>query len=162
MTEELISQYKAAVHMLENSINNCPESLWNDDSYKNIYWQIVYHTLHYTNFYLAKSQDSFVPWGKHIENWHRFENINFDRKRGATAFQYSKSELLDYVYELIGAVENQITEKSLYEQTGFEWLKMNRLELHLYNLRHLQHHTGQLTERLQQCNAGKSDWIDAG
>jgi hypothetical protein len=41
--------------------------------------------------------------------------------------------------------------------SGFDWLPFNRFELHLYNMRHLQHHTGQLTERLRTiCDVGVS------
>jgi uncharacterized damage-inducible protein DinB len=36
------------------------------------------------------------------------------------------------------------------EKSGFDWLPTNRMELHLYNIRHIQHHTGQLVERLRQ------------
>lgn len=35
---------------------------------------------------------------------------------------------------------------------------MNRLQLHLYNIRHLQHHVGQLTERLHQAGIKGIKW----
>jgi hypothetical protein len=162
MTKELISQYKAALQMLKNNIENCPDPLWNDDSYRNIFWQIVYHTLHYTNLYLAKSDENFIPWTKHVQNWHRFESLDKDEQRGADTFQYTKEELFDYAAEITKRIETQIIEEELYEKSGFEWLPMNKLELHLYNLRHLQHHTGQLTERLQQHNVQGLSWVDIG
>ncbi len=34
--------------------------------------------------------------------------------------------------------------------SGFYWLPFNKFELQLYNIRHIQHHTGQLTDRLRQ------------
>jgi hypothetical protein len=162
MTNELVSQYKAAVKMLENDIELCPNALWNDGSYKNIFWQIVYHTLHYTNLYLAESEESFIPWSKHIQNWHRFEHLNNEEMRGADALQYSKEELLSFAAQTAERIEIQVTEEDLYRLSGFEWLKITKLELHFYNLRHLQHHTGQLTERLQQHNIKGLSWVDVG
>jgi hypothetical protein len=32
--------------------------------------------------------------------------------------------------------------------SGFEWVPLSRMELHIYNIRHLQHHVGQLVDRL--------------
>ena len=34
-------------------------------------------------------------------------------------------------------------------ESGFSWLPMSKLELHFYNIRHLQHHIGQLDDRLR-------------
>jgi hypothetical protein len=33
--------------------------------------------------------------------------------------------------------------------SGFFWLPFSKLELQLYNIRHVQHHTGQLIDRLR-------------
>jgi len=160
MQNELISQFKSALQMLQNNIEICPDALWNDASYTNIYWQIVYHTLHYTRLYLSTSEETFIPWAEHHANWHRFGKVNSDEKRGTTSFQYSKLALLSYVAQTNEDVESQINDKEFYKPSGFEWLKMNRLEVHLYNLRHLQHHTGQLTERLQQNNVSGLIWVN--
>ena len=160
MQKELISQFKSALQMLQNNIEICPDALWNDASYTNIYWQIVYHTLHYTRLYLSTSEETFIPWAEHHANWHRFEKVNSDEKRGTTSFQYSKLALLPYVAQTNEDVESQIIEKDFYNISGFEWLKLNRLEVHLYNLRHLQHHTGQLIERLQQNNVRGLIWVN--
>jgi len=162
MKTELTSQYKAALKMLEGTIEKCPDALWNDGSYTNIFWQIVYHTLHYTNLYVAKDEESFIPWSKHVGNWHRFEAINGNPKRATTGFNYSKADLLDYTSLTRERLEDSIDERDFYKQPGFEWVNMNTLELHLYNLRHLQHHTGQLIERLQQHHIQGLVWINTG
>jgi hypothetical protein len=162
MKKELISQFKAALKMLQNNIENCPDEIWNDASYTNLYWQIVYHSLHYTRLYLSKSEETFIPWAKHHDNWHQFESVNFNEKRGTASFEYSKLDLLLYVAQTNEDIEKQINDEDLYDLSGFEWLKVTRLELHLYNLRHLQHHTGQLTERLQQDDIKGLTWVDLG
>jgi len=120
MKTELTSQYKAALKMLEGTIEKCPDALWNDGSYTNIFWQIVYHTLHYTNLYVAKDEESFIPWSKYVGNWHRFEAINGNPKRGTTGFDYSKTDLLDYTSLISEHLEDKISEGDFYKQTGFE------------------------------------------
>jgi hypothetical protein len=43
--------------------------------------------------------------------------------------------------------------------SGFYWIPMNKLELQFYNIRHLQHHTGELCERLGKTGAVEIGWI---
>lgn len=33
--------------------------------------------------------------------------------------------------------------------SGFDWYPFSRIELHINNIRHIQHHTAQLIERLK-------------
>ncbi|MBG0788360.1 MAG: hypothetical protein H0S79_24995, partial [Anaerolineaceae bacterium] len=48
-TKQVIkSQYKAALAMLRQAIEKCPEALWTDASYQNPFWRVAYHTLIYT------------------------------------------------------------------------------------------------------------------
>ena len=42
--------------------------------------------------------------------------------------------------------------------SGFHWLKFSRLELHVYNIRHLQHHVGQLNAALRRHQAEGIKW----
>jgi hypothetical protein len=120
---------------------------------------VIYHTLHYTNLYLPKTEESFKFWEKHINNWHRFEHLHGSLKQNEETFKYSKSELMEYANLIANKVENRVMEEELNVQCGFDWLPMNKLELHLYNLRHLQHHIGQLNERLSQHGITGLTWI---
>jgi len=42
--------------------------------------------------------------------------------------------------------------------SGFPWYKMSKLEHQFVNLRHLQHHTGQLAERIRQVTGRGIRW----
>jgi hypothetical protein len=44
-------------------------------------------------------------------------------------------------------------------ESGFYWLPMNKLELQIYNIRHLQQHTGELMERLGSRAGVEVDWV---
>ncbi|KPJ52053.1 hypothetical protein AMJ39_08795 [candidate division TA06 bacterium DG_24] len=48
------------------------------------------------------------------------------------------------------------------DPSGFPWLPFNRFELHLYNIRHIQHHAGQLIERLRSQGVTDFEWVGIG
>ena len=159
MKRELASQYRAALKMLRQTIERCPDWLWNDQAYENVYWRIAYHTLHYTNLYLAENPDVFMPWAKHLPNYHRLGQV-LSPEQTAEHILYSKVDLFAYGLDISNSVESRLEAQDLTEGSGFDWLRMNKLELHLYNIRHIQHHTGQLIERLHQHGIKGIDWID--
>ncbi len=41
------------------------------------------------------------------------------------------------------------TDDTLRGENGFSWHKISRGELHVYNIRHIQHHAAQLSLRLR-------------
>jgi len=49
-----------------------------------------------------------------------------------------------------------------HAESGFHWLKLSKGEAPLYNLRHIQHHAGQLIERLRQEAGLGSKWVFDG
>ena len=63
LIQGIIEQYGAAFTMVENIIHNCDEDLWQDYKRETIISQVVYHTLFFIDFYLAKDsseRDSFI------------------------------------------------------------------------------------------------------
>jgi len=159
MKKELISQYKKALRMLANVIELCPEKLWDDAAnYENTYWRIVYHTLFYTALYLAEDADHFTRWEKHEANYNRLGNLTDDGEPIAITTRYSKAELSGYLQSIVLGLDEHIREDNLTGLSGFYWLPMNKFELCLYNLRHIQHHTGQLVERLHGVGVSGVAW----
>jgi hypothetical protein len=61
----LKSQYHAALAMLRETIELCPDDVWYSDRHTNSFWQIAYHTLFFTHLYLQQSEADFVPWEHH-------------------------------------------------------------------------------------------------
>ncbi|RZJ78094.1 MAG: hypothetical protein EOO20_28175 [Chryseobacterium sp.] len=160
MKKEIASQYRAALKMLGSVISRCPEDLWNDTSYKNRYWQIAYHTLHYTLLYLSENEDAFIPYNNHISGYHILgQELETEQSRTYIP-GFSKEDLLGYLTKISSAVERHMEKQDLTAPSGFEWLLMNRFELHLYNIRHIQHHTAQLIERLHQNGIEGIAWVD--
>jgi len=155
MKKELIAQYRASLRMLINAIQQCPEELWDHAKADIPYWQLVYHSLHFTNLYISADEASFIPWQNHLEGIHQLgarENLE----------PYTKLDLKNYAEQIFDDVEFKVSQQDLKALSGFEWLPMNKFELHLYNLRHLQHHIGQLVERLRLVGFKGIAWVANG
>lgn len=144
----LKSQYHAGLSMLLSSIEACPPPLWIDASYVNPFWQVAYHALFYTDQYLRASEAAFVPWEKHRPEYHRFGH---DRDDATDLVPYSPADIRAYCLRCQGVVDDAVDELDLTAaESGFSWYPIPKLEHQFVNLRHLQHHTGQLTDRLRQ------------
>jgi hypothetical protein len=141
------SQYDAAFNMLENAIKDCPTSLWNDGTYKNKYWHIAFHTLFYSHLYLSESKEL---WEKYRKG---YQYLNADLE------PYSQQDVLEYLELCRKQIDERIPLIDLKAEASFSWLPMNKLEMLLYNLRHIQHHTGQLIDRLREKVDVSSNWI---
>ncbi len=162
MIPEITSQYRASLKMLTDVINKCPDTLWNDTSYENAYWRIVYHTLFYTALYLSESPSAFKPWAKHIANYNSLGMLTRDGKPVVIEQVYAKDELTEYAESIFEECEAAVPKFINNETSGFPWVPLNRFSLHLHNLRHIQHHTGQLTERLHQAGIKGIEWVGLG
>lgn len=150
--DSLKSQYQASLEMLRQAIVKCPDSMWDEREYKNVFWQVSYHALFFTHLYLQPSQKDFVPWAKHIKE-HR------DLGNKPTGEPYSKEEILEYLDICQQQVEEQVAVMDLDAPSGFYWLPPDKLEQQIYNIRHLQLHTGELCERLGAKGEVEVGWI---
>jgi hypothetical protein len=123
----------------------------------NPFWQVAYHTLFYTHFYLQPSEADFVPWEHHRPGYHRL-----GREDGASGPQIpcTVEEVRAYgihCRDLIDAAVDRLDLAS--PDSGFPWYPMSKLEHQFVNLRHLQHHTGQLADRLRQATNRGLRWV---
>ena len=149
-TKKIIkSQYLAALEMLAQAISHCPQELWADPEDKNQFWNVAYHALFYTHLYLQKAEEDFQPWEKHIEGLHSFDPLPDSALGGAeNRFPFSKEDLLAYLDFCRQVVRDRVAATNLEADSGFSWIPFNKLQLQFYNIRHIQHHTGELYERL--------------
>jgi hypothetical protein len=148
--KSIISQYNASLEMLRQAIEKCPESLWLDEGYMNRFWHISYHTLFYTHLYLQNTEKDFIPWQKHKDLYQHMGRIPWPRSDKPIADEpYSKQDVLEYIEFCKKEVTENVAALNLEAESGFEWIKLDKFELQLYNIRHIQHHAGQLIERLR-------------
>ena len=88
----------------------------------------------------------------------RFEKLTDDGAPILITTHYSKAELSGYLQSIVLKLDENIDEHNFTAPSGFYWLPMNKFELYLYNLRHIQHHTGQLVERLHDVGVKEVAW----
>jgi hypothetical protein len=157
----LKSQYHAALAMLEQAIDRCPETLWCVPANPNPFWHVAYHALFCTHMYLQVDEASFHPWDHHRDEYQFLGPMPWPPHRSPNIGQpYAKAEVLAYLGFCNALVDPAIEKLDMEaSESGFSWYKMSKLEHQIVNLRHLQHHAGQLADRLRQ-NAGMGiDWI---
>lgn len=149
------SQYLASLEMLKQTIVACPDSLWYSTGYKNPFWHTAYHALFYVHLYLQPSEADFVPWEKHKPEFRSLA------AQGVPAAEqvYSKEEILEYYELCCQQVEERVSALDLEAESGFNWLTFNKLELQFYNIRHIQQHTGELSERLGATGDIEVHWV---
>jgi hypothetical protein len=154
------SQYRASLEMLKQAIVKCPESLWDDHEHKNKFWHVSYHALFYTHLYLQPSEKDFVPWTRHRDGIQFMGPLPWPpHEEPKIGEPYSQEEILEYFEICQKQVEERVVSLNLDAESGFYWLPFNKMELQFYNIRHLQHHTGELCERLGNKGDIEVDWV---
>jgi hypothetical protein len=155
-----LGQYRAGMDMLGQAIDLCPEELWLSTDYQNRFWHLAYHSLFYVHFYLQPSEAEFKPWAKHRPDsqylgprpWAKDQPFQLPAP-------YSKPDVQEYHALCRDEVEKQIAVVCFEASSGFSWLPFNKLGLQLYTIRHLQHHTGQLIDRLRNVAGIGVGWV---
>jgi hypothetical protein len=154
--EAIRSQYHAALEMLRQAIVKCPESLWDDPADKNRFWHVAYHTLFYTHLYLQDSREAFKPWSGDRQGYASLRAGD----RAKIGEPCSKEEVLAYLQFCWEQVTEKMAALDLEaEASGFHWLPFGKLELQLYNIRHISQHLGELMERLGARASIDVDWV---
>ena len=153
-------QYRASLAMLGQAIDMCPESLWTDTEYPNRFWHIAYHALFYTHLYLQPSEADFRPWAKHKQNYQYLgPRPGAPQEARKIEAPYTKADVLEYHEICCAEVETRVPALDLEAASGFPWLPFNKMEVQFYNIRHVQHHAGQLADRLRdKLNVGVA-WV---
>ncbi|HLW48652.1 MAG TPA: DinB family protein [bacterium] len=163
----LKSQYHAALAMLRAAITRCPEHLWTaGDGHANPYWRLAYHTLYYTHLYLQPDLQAFHPWTHHRRGIQRTARNPGSGPRRPSPRRppgaeppYTKADVLAYWRICDGLVDNAVDTLDLGNpHSGFSWYPLSKLEHQIINLRHIQHHAAQLTDRLRAATGAGINW----
>lgn len=148
---ELWKQFGASLDMFENALVKCPESLWNDNSQ---FWYRAYHTLFYTDYYLTIEPDKFHP-----PEPYTLSEFSADEMPDRV---YTKEQLISYTgycrdkcHKLLAGLSSRIAETRWIN----EYKNYSMFELIIYNMRHVQHHTGQLNLLLGQIDHDLPIWV---
>lgn len=157
----LLSQFDASLAMLRDCIKRCPAEHWNAPIGKYPFWQVAYHTLCFGEWYLCKDGSKWEPQTG-PGNRHPLGIKELRSEYPSRTF--TQKELLKYADDcrtMLRAAMKAETPTSLAGPGGSTWLKVSRAELYIYNLRHIQHHVGQLSAALRKAGV-RPRWISTG
>lgn len=145
------SQFGASIDTLENAVSACPEEIWAEEAF----WYRAYHTLFWLDYYLSETPDSFKPPTP-------FTLSELDPKGSLPERRYSKDELLTYLAhgrQKCRNVIDALTDDDITKPDAMRSGTLTVVELLLYNMRHVQHHSAQLNLLLRQRIDSAPPWI---
>lgn len=152
ITESIWTQFGASLDMLENAIIMCPEEHW--DTELN-FWYISYHCIFWTDYYLTTEPSKFAPPSP-------FTLSEFDPTGIKPDKTYTKTEVLNYLEycrQKANKLISELTIDRLNERWINEYKNYTLLEILIYNLRHVQHHSAQLNLLLRQTINNAPNWV---
>jgi len=158
----ITGQFEAALSMLRDCVEVCPAEHWEEKIATISFRQVAYHALFFVDFHLSPNEESFQLRDFHHEG-------GDERSPPPSAGMNQEQSLAYAAICRQKAIETLASEtvESLKGPSGFDRRKMSRGELHIYNIRHVQHHTGQLSACLRRLGEAYQDrsvlpWVPTG
>ena len=163
----LKSQYHAALAMLRESLERCPDDLWFSKEPTNAFWQIAYHTVFFAHMYLHRNEAAFQPWEQHQTAVQHPDGIpgSVDPESPLPLIPdpYTREQVLAYWSVCDRMVDQAIDTLDLDNpDCGFYWYSVSKLEHQIVAIRHIQHHAAQLADRLRAAEDIGIRWVGAG
>ena len=143
----IANQINASLQMLGAAIQGCDEERWHEPVAKMSFAQLAFHTLFYTDLYLGPNIDAMKAQAFHQEYASSFGDYEELANQPQTT-RYERNFIdayLPFVAEKAQQAIQRETPETLEQPADFPWLKMNRFELHPYNIRHINYHVGQFS-----------------
>jgi len=166
LRQALKGQYHAGLAMLAECVEKCPEEMWLEDKHPRTFFRIAFHAAFFTHVGMGQNEAAFqlTPWprrrmGIHPGLWEDPAYLEpYELPEGAES--YERSEMLDYIRFVDTLVDPNVDQLDLAsDESGFSWSpNISKMSQALQNLRHLQGHIGQLSERLM-AKGIDTNWI---
>ena len=99
----ICSQYYAAMGMLQQAVERCPDELWDSAVDANPFWRVSYHAVFFTHLYLHKSLGGFKAWDRH---WGDAESLDSP----ILGPRYTRADVLEFLELCRGQVVAQTTD----------------------------------------------------
>jgi hypothetical protein len=158
------NQFRAALAMLGQAVERCPEDLWIDGALPERLLACRLPRALLCAPLSAAAARGLPPLDK-APRWvsvHGHDTHAASRPPRIEA-PYTKAEILEYHALCAAMVEPALEGLDLTSpESGFWWYKMPKLEHLLVNLRHIQHHAAQLADRLRNHAGVGVDWAASG
>lgn len=153
--ESLWNQYGAALDTLAYAIDNCPDAVWISSLWKDPdaegygqFWFLAYHTVFWTDLYLAGYNEGFKPPAPFL--------------RGKLPEQpYARADVRKYLAdcrEKCRLAFAGMTDEKASQHCVYAWVEASYYEMQIYALRHVQEHTAELLYILGQ-HGVEGEWF---
>jgi hypothetical protein len=150
--------------MLDSCIDQCPDAAWDAPVADLKFCQVAFHVLFFTDFYLEATEHTIRDQDFHRANLDVFRDYEELEDRQQQLL-YERSFIKDYVQHCrakSGRVVASETQQTLITRCGFSRRDCSRAELHVLNIRHIQHHAAQLSLKLKLDTGEGVDWVGSG
>ena len=166
LKQALVGQFDAALSMMHDSVKRCPADQWEQSVGNFPFWHVAYHLLFYVDLYLSRDEHSFRPQGLHRENYQFFGQLPWPPHEEVKAdVPLEKTAILEYIQhcreKAVKSIESE-TAESLQGPSGFSWYPISRVEFHINNIRHVQHHAAQMSLALRRSVGLNVGWVGTG
>lgn len=153
-------QYHAGLAMLRDCVEKADDDIWVAGVHPRNFWRIAYHGVFYTHLYLGQTVEDYHAWEKHRDG---VTDLWADANPPVVE-PYSQAEILSYIELVDGMIDDTVNHLDLdRDTTGIPWYKdMGKLEHQILNIRHIQTHVGQLSERLMAHGVDGDYWNSSG
>jgi hypothetical protein len=157
----LIGQYEAALAMLHRCVMLCPDERWEAKIANGTVRWNVYHALFFTEYYLSSETDFQLR---------EIHHLGGDERGDGASLGLLRAQTLDYCTfcreRAVQALARE-TAESLQRHCGFSWQTITRGEMHVYNIRHTQHHAAQVSAFLRRVGVASENepalrWVRTG
>ncbi len=158
------SQFEAALATLGICIDRCPQDAWSVRVGNCPFGQVAFHTLFFADYYLGAAEHAYADQPFHREHRERFGDYEElqDREPNDLHDRDFVQSYLEHCRDKVRRVMPAETAESLQARAAFARRDFSRAELHVYNLRHVQHHTAQLSLRLRLDFGEDVPWVGSG
>jgi hypothetical protein len=153
LRKALKSQYHAALVMLRQAVERCPNSQWAQGNPP--FWQVAYHATFFAHFYMGPDEDAFCPW-----EHHRPKIQSLDEPPVPLGDAYTRADVLDYLSQCAAMVGPAVDALDLASRnSGFPWYQVSKIEHQIINIRHIQHHAIYLSAALRASGQEPVTWV---
>lgn len=162
--EFVLNQFKAALCMLDTCVDRCPDASWDAPVGNLTFCQVAFHTLFFADYYLGPNEESFRRQPYHLKNQDVFRDYEEleDRVPVLLYDRVAVKSYLQHCREKASEVVAAETAEILSGPSGFARRDCSRAELHVLNIRHIQHHSAQLSLRLRIDSGIDIPWCGSG
>jgi hypothetical protein len=161
------AQLEAGLCTLGHCIAWCPEAIWHAKVAQYRFCHVAFHVLYFADYYLQQDPASFRAQPFHLATPNLFGELGGDEEPLDTPddLVYPRADVRAYldfcrrkVLDVIAAeTEDTLTAPAKHPRRNF-----SRAALHVYNIRHIQHHSAQLILRLRLDSDVSVPWVSSG